>query len=207
MKWTRIPGANALLFIALSSAFAELPPSQVLDRQIASRNFALNKTGVSPVRKMAIYLTPGYGASSSRYPVIYFFPNPFEDSHRFDFDHKDAQGLFDRAIGDGVIGGFILVAVDMNNPAWKFVVCELAIHWQLGRFHRSGTCAIRGHEFQNLTQQGLTRHRRNFHRRIWGHPPCHAPPERLRIRLCHATGRNGDGCQRPHDFAKLGHSD
>ena len=116
MKWTRIPGATALLFIALSSAFAELPPSQVLDRQIASRNFALNKIGVSPVRKMAIYLPPGYGASLSRYPVIYFFPNPFEDSYRFDFDHKDAQGLFDRAIADGVIGGFILVAVDMNTP-------------------------------------------------------------------------------------------
>jgi pimeloyl-ACP methyl ester carboxylesterase len=116
VKWTRILGATALLFIAQSSAFAELPQSQVLDRQITSRNFAGNKIGISPVRKMAIYLPPGYGASSSRYPVIYFFPNPFEDSYRFDFDHKDAQGLFDRAIADGVIGGFILVAVDMNTP-------------------------------------------------------------------------------------------
>ena len=201
MKWTRIPVATALLFIALSSALAELPLSQILDRQITSRNFALNKIGVSPVRKMTIYLPPGYGASSSRYPVIYFFPNPFEDSHRFDFDHKDAQGLFDRAIADGVIGGFILVAVDMNNPAWKFVVCQLALHWQLGRFHHSGTCAVHRCEFQNHTQQGLTRHRRNFHRRIWSHPPCHAPPERFWIRICHAPGRNGDGGQRPHDFA------
>ena len=100
MKWTRIFGATSLLFIALSSAFAESAPSQVVDRQITSRNFAENKIGVSPVRKMAIYLPPGYGTSSLRYPVIYFFPNPFEDSYRFDFDHKDAQGLFDRAIAE-----------------------------------------------------------------------------------------------------------
>jgi hypothetical protein len=29
---------------------------------------------------------------------------------------QDAQGLFDRAIARGVIGKFILVAVDMNTP-------------------------------------------------------------------------------------------
>jgi len=116
VKWTRILAAAALLFTALGSASAESTPSQVLDRQITSRNFAENKIGVSPVRKMAIYLPPGYGASSRSYPVIYFFPNPFEESYRFDFDHKDAQGLFDRAIADRVIGSFILVAVDMNTP-------------------------------------------------------------------------------------------
>lgn len=116
MKWQRILGANALLFIALSSASAEPPPSQVLDRQIISRNFAENKIGISAERKMVIYLPPGYDASSRRYPVIYFLPNPFEDSYRFDFDHRDAQGIFDRAIAAGAIGGFILVAVEMRTP-------------------------------------------------------------------------------------------
>ena len=48
--------------------------------------------------------------------MIYFLPNPFEDSYRFDFDHRDARGLFDRAIADGVIRKFILVVVDMNTP-------------------------------------------------------------------------------------------
>jgi hypothetical protein len=116
VKWTRILGATALLFIALTSAVAESPLSEVLDRQIASRNFAENKIGISALRKMAIYLPPGYEASSRRYPVIYFFPNPFEDNYRFDFDHRDAQALFDRAISDDVIEKFILVAVDMNTP-------------------------------------------------------------------------------------------
>lgn len=116
MKWQSIFGAAALLFVALSSALAESPQGRVLDRQITSMNFSQNKAGISPVRKMAIYLPPGYDASSHRYPVIYFLPNPFEDGYRFDFDHRDAQGVFDRAIADGVIQGFILVAVDMNTP-------------------------------------------------------------------------------------------
>jgi S-formylglutathione hydrolase FrmB len=66
---------------------------------------------------MLIYLPAGYDPSSTqRYPVIYFFPNPFEDSYRFAFDHNDGQKLFDRAINEGVIGKFVLVAVDMNTP-------------------------------------------------------------------------------------------
>jgi hypothetical protein len=66
---------------------------------------------------MLVYLPAGYDESSSqRYPAIYFLPNPFDDSYRFDFDHRDAQSLFDRAIATGMIGKFILVAVDMNTP-------------------------------------------------------------------------------------------
>ena len=47
--------------------------------------------------------------------MIYFLPNPF-GSYRADFDQRDAQGLFDRAIAAGVIGKFILVSVDMTTP-------------------------------------------------------------------------------------------
>lgn len=106
----------ALLLIALSSASAETPHGTIVDRQFTSTKFSENKIGISPQRKMLIYLPPGYDASSLRYPVIYFLPNPFENSYRFDFDHRDAQGLFDRAIADGVIGKFILVAIDMSTP-------------------------------------------------------------------------------------------
>jgi hypothetical protein len=122
----RIPPqtSNALVFtfaFALASlnavpAFAVSAKSQVIVRELRSENIAHNKTGTDPLRKMLVYLPAGYDESSSqRYPVIYFLPNPFEDSYRFDFDHKDAQGLFDRAIADGVIKKFILVAVDMNT--------------------------------------------------------------------------------------------
>jgi hypothetical protein len=111
-------GAAALFAIALSavSTLAQSVQGLIVDRQITSTNFADNKIGVSPVRKMVIYLPPGYHSSTRRYPVIYFLPNPFEDNYRFDFDHRDAHGVFDRAIAEGVIKEFILVAVDMNTP-------------------------------------------------------------------------------------------
>src|SRR5262250_1718001 len=109
--------AFALAFLTAVPAFAASAKSQVIVRELRSENIAHNKTGTDPVRKMAVYLPADYDESSSpRYPVIYFLPNPFEDSYRFDFDHRDAQGLFDRAISDGVIKKFILIAVDMKTP-------------------------------------------------------------------------------------------
>src|SRR5580704_13561695 len=116
---------NALVFtfafaLALLNAvptFAVSAKSQVIVRELRSEDIAHNKTGIDSVRKILVYLPAGYDESSpQRYPAIYFLPNPFEDSYRFDFDHRDAQGLFDRAIAAGVIEKFILVAVDMNTP-------------------------------------------------------------------------------------------
>ena len=119
---TRMRTAVAFIFgLALGSlnalpSFADSAKSQVIVRELRSAHIAGNKTGTDPVRKMLIYLPAGYDESSSqRYPVIYFLPNPFEESYRFDFDHRNAQGLFDRAIADDVIKKFILVAVDMNT--------------------------------------------------------------------------------------------
>ena len=107
----------ALACLNAKSSFAVSAKSQIVVRELRSENIAHNKIGIDPVRKMLVYLPAGYDESSSHhYPVIYFFPNPFEDSYRFDFDHRDAQGLFDRAIAAGVIEKFILVAVDMNTP-------------------------------------------------------------------------------------------
>jgi hypothetical protein len=97
------------------SSFGETAKSQVVDRELTSKNFAGNRVGVSPVRKMMIYLPTGYDGSTKRYPVIYFLPTPFE-SYRVPFDKKNAQGLFDRAIAAEVIDKFILVCVDMTTP-------------------------------------------------------------------------------------------
>src|SRR5258708_28264409 len=109
--------ALTLGFLNAVPTFAVSAKSQVIARELRSANIARNKAGTNPVRKMLIYLPARYDESSSqRYPVIYFLPNPFEDSYRFDFYHRDAQGLFDQAIAAGVIEKFILVAVDMNTP-------------------------------------------------------------------------------------------
>jgi hypothetical protein len=112
-----LTAAFGFAFLCAVPAFCDSAKSHVVERQLRSENIARNKTGTDPVRKMLVYLPAGYDAAGTkRYPVIYFLPNPFEESYRFDFDHRDAQGLFDRAIEAGVIGKFILVAVDMNTP-------------------------------------------------------------------------------------------
>src|ERR1700732_3067099 len=122
MNKQKMLGATALLAIALSavSTLAQSTQGQIVDRQITSTNFVDNKIGVSPVRRMVIYLPPGYHSSSRRFPVIYFLPNPFEDNYRFDFDHRDAQGLFDQAIAAGGIEKFILVGGVMKKPLRTF---------------------------------------------------------------------------------------
>ena len=109
--------ALSLAFLNAGATSAASIKSQVIARELRSENIAHNRNGSDPIRRMLVYLPAGYDPSSSeRYPVIYFLPNPFEESYRYDFDHRDAQGLFDRAIADGVVKKFILVTVDMNTP-------------------------------------------------------------------------------------------
>jgi Putative esterase len=107
--------AFALAAFSAFSSFAETAKSRVVDGELKSRNFADNKVGIGPVRQMMVYLPEGYDGSTTRYPVIYFLPTPFE-SYRVPFDKRNAQALFDRAITAGVIDKFILVCVDMTTP-------------------------------------------------------------------------------------------
>ena len=109
--------ALSLAFLNAGVTSAASMKSHVIARELLSKNIAQNKIGVDPTRKILVYLPAGYDESSSqRYPVLYFLPNPFEESYRYDFDHRNAQGLFDQAIANGVIREFILVMVDMNTP-------------------------------------------------------------------------------------------
>jgi pimeloyl-ACP methyl ester carboxylesterase len=112
----RLALALAFASVTVVSSFGDSAKSQVVDRELQSRNFAYNKIGATPTRKMAIYLPPGYDDSSLRYPVIYFLPNNFDGGYRFVFEKRDAQGLFDRAIAAGAIDKFILVCVDITTP-------------------------------------------------------------------------------------------
>lgn len=114
--------ASGLATFGATACFAQAGKSQLVERTLTSKNFAGNKIGTDPIRKMTVYLPAGYdeatgSVSSRRYPVIYFFASPFDKTYRSIIDEKDAQGVFDRAIGAGVIDKFILVCVDMNTPA------------------------------------------------------------------------------------------
>jgi hypothetical protein len=101
------------VFFALSVA-PLLAASKVESRELRSISFAQSKIATTPVRKMAVYLPAGYDDSSKHYPVVYFLPSASVD-YRDLFDRKGAQGIFDRAIETGIIGKFILVAVDVNT--------------------------------------------------------------------------------------------
>src|ERR1700723_1647190 len=113
------PALFVLILACLTSAaaFAASPKSQLIVRELHSDAIAHNKIGIDPQRHFLVYLPADYDESSpQRYPVIYFLPNPFEPDYRFDFDHRDAQTLFDGAIAAGVIKKFILVSADMKTP-------------------------------------------------------------------------------------------
>jgi enterochelin esterase-like enzyme len=109
--------ALAFAFASFSTlpSFADSAKGRLVDRELQSKNFAGNRVGTSPVRKMVVYLPAGYDDSSKHYPVIYFLPSPFEN-YRLAFDQRDAQGLLDRAIAAGMIDKFILVCIDMTTP-------------------------------------------------------------------------------------------
>ncbi len=108
--------ATALTSLGHASIFAESTKSEVIERQIESKNFTQNKIGTNPVRKMVVYLPAGYQESPKRYPVIYFWPSPSDGTYRSLFDQRDAQALFDQAVAASVIQKFILVSVDMTTP-------------------------------------------------------------------------------------------
>ena len=82
----------ALASLGAVPLFADSAKSQIVDRELQSKNFANNKIGTSPTRKMVVYLPTGYDESPKRYPVIYFLPSPFEN-YRLAFDQRDARPL------------------------------------------------------------------------------------------------------------------
>jgi hypothetical protein len=119
MVITRKRIVTAILFLVLNTLCvfaADTGKSQLVAREIESKNFSHNKIGVSPVRKLLVYLPAGYDVETMRYPVIYFLPSPLDKSFRAIFDTMGAQDILDRGISRGVIGKFIFVAVDMTTP-------------------------------------------------------------------------------------------
>ena len=96
-------------------ALAAVPAGSVVDRTLESKHFGHSLIGISPSRRLRIYLPPGYAQGRRRYPVLYFLPTLFEDHTHF-FDAYGGAGLLDSAIAAGEIGPVILVAADYSTP-------------------------------------------------------------------------------------------
>lgn len=149
--------AFVILIVVLPASAVDTAKSQLVSREISSKNFANSKIGVNPNRKLLVYLPTGYSTTSQRYPVVYFFPNPFDESFRAIFDKQDAQGVFDRAIDAGTIRKFIFVTVDMNTPLasswyvnssvtgnWKYFVIQELVPYVDANFRTLSTRDSRG---------------------------------------------------------------
>jgi hypothetical protein len=104
-----------LLMLCVGSAAVSQPSGRLVAAELRSANFAGSKIGVSPLRKLTIYLPPGYSAGK-RFPVLYYLNHFFED-HTAPFANNGATTLFDRAIAQGVIGEVIVVSADFSTPA------------------------------------------------------------------------------------------
>jgi hypothetical protein len=104
-----------VMLLAPASLVAEESGSQVLVRQLRGESLAHSLIGTDPVRRLAVYLPPGYGGSVQRYPVIYYLPNPLATFDE-DFYRGQAREVLDRAMAAGEMGKVIFVAVDMATP-------------------------------------------------------------------------------------------
>ena len=107
--------AGLALLLAPASLVAEESGSQLLVRQLRGESLSHSLIGTDPVRKLAVYLPPGYERSAQRYPVIYYLPNPLAKFDE-DFYRGQAREVLDRAMAAAEIGKVIFVAVDMATP-------------------------------------------------------------------------------------------
>jgi hypothetical protein len=112
----RIRVFAATLALALAPAIlAAADGGRVVVRELRGQSLAHSLIGTDPLRKLAVYLPPGYESSTQRYPVIYYLPNPLA---RFNeqFYQESVRELLDQAIASSEIGKTIFVAVDLATP-------------------------------------------------------------------------------------------
>lgn len=87
----------------------------VVSVEVRSRALADNLLGIDAARSIRVYLPPGYESASQRYPVIYYFHNPYWSARQL-FEENHLNEYLDRAIARGVLGKVILVAGDFTTP-------------------------------------------------------------------------------------------
>jgi len=102
----------ALIVTSVTAAPASVIETQHLDSTLLQEN----RIGLNPVRRIKVYLPPGYAQSKTRYPVVYWLHSINWDNERMFAPGTAAQPTFDRAIANGVIRPFIMVAPDYTAP-------------------------------------------------------------------------------------------
>jgi len=132
-----VPRAFAILLVAglFAARALSAPATSVVEtKYIESTVLGDNKVGLKLQRSVKIYLPPGYAGGKTRYPVVYLLHNINWSNDRIFAPGTAAQPTFDRAIANGVIKPFIVVAADYTSPA-------------AGPFYANSTTAGRWEDF------------------------------------------------------------
>lgn len=74
-----------------------------------------NRIGLSPERRVKVYLPPGYSFSKKSYPVVYYLHNTFYNPDKL-FEDGSVINLIERGLSNGIVREFILVAADYSSP-------------------------------------------------------------------------------------------
>lgn len=88
----------------------------VVTMHIISQILKENKTGLDTNRSISVYLPATYDQSKKAYPVIYFFHSLGWSNEKMFATENSPQPLLDRAINNGTIRDFILVAANYSSP-------------------------------------------------------------------------------------------
>ncbi len=91
-------------------------PGTLVTEYLVSEILKDNLIGIDLKRSISVYLPPGYNTSGKSYPVIYYFHSINWSNDRMFEEGNVAKPLLDRAITNGVINEFILVAANYSSP-------------------------------------------------------------------------------------------
>lgn len=105
----------AMFLASIMAPVTAAPASVIETKYLDSTILKENRIGLNPVRRIKVYLPPGYARSKTRYPVIYWLHSINWDNERMFAPGTAAQPTFDRAIASGVIRPFIMVAPDYTT--------------------------------------------------------------------------------------------
>jgi enterochelin esterase-like enzyme len=109
----------SLFFILISTTLYAQKGTLFLD-SLNSKSISSTLTGENPVRKIAVYLPPGYEQSSERYPVLYLLHGVGDDFSTFTADtlkYHNIKDLMDEGIRQGNLAPMIVVMPD-EKTTW-----------------------------------------------------------------------------------------
>lgn len=104
----------AFIFISTNSICQSNSEGKVIVQKFLAPSIQNNKGGEDPLRKVSVYVPPGYSTSTQRYPTIYFL-HGFATNDSLMFAWNGFKELMDKAISSGKIQPMILVVPNSDT--------------------------------------------------------------------------------------------